>query len=55
MLKLPVGNTLDGPRSSVDLVKEVRRTPLWSRAWILGAILTLLAVEWFWRRWLGLA
>jgi uncharacterized membrane protein len=33
----------------------VRRTPLWSRAWILGGLLGLLAAEWFWRRWLGLA
>lgn len=33
----------------------VRRTPLWSRAWILGGLLALLAAEWFWRRWLGLA
>jgi uncharacterized membrane protein len=33
----------------------VRRTPLWSRGWILGGLLALLAAEWFWRRWLGLA
>jgi uncharacterized membrane protein len=33
----------------------VRHTPLWSRAWILGGLLALLAAEWFWRRWLGLA
>ncbi len=33
----------------------VRRTPLWSRAWVLGGLLALLAAEWFWRRWLGLA
>jgi uncharacterized membrane protein len=33
----------------------VRRTPLWSRGWALGAFLALLAAEWFWRRWLGLA
>jgi uncharacterized membrane protein len=33
----------------------IRRTPLWSRAWVLGGLLALLAVEWFWRRWLGLA
>jgi uncharacterized membrane protein len=35
--------------------ETVRRTPLWNREWILGALLTLLAVEWFWRRWFGLA
>jgi hypothetical protein len=35
--------------------ETVRRTPLWSRAWILGGLLALLAAEWFWRRWLGLA
>jgi uncharacterized membrane protein len=35
--------------------ETVRRTPLWSREWVLGALLALLAVEWFWRRWLGLA
>jgi uncharacterized membrane protein len=33
----------------------VRRTPLWSRGWILIGLLALLAAEWFWRRWLGLA
>jgi uncharacterized membrane protein len=33
----------------------VRRSPLWSRAWVLGGLLALLAAEWFWRRWLGLA
>jgi uncharacterized membrane protein len=35
--------------------ETVRRTPLWSRAWVLGGLLALLAVEWFFRRWLGLA
>jgi uncharacterized membrane protein len=33
----------------------VRRTPLWSHGWALGLLLALLAAEWFWRRWLGLA
>jgi uncharacterized membrane protein len=33
----------------------VRRTPLWDREWVLGGLLALLAAEWFWRRWLGLA
>ncbi len=33
----------------------VRRTPLWSREWLLGVLIGFLAVEWFWRRWLGLA
>jgi hypothetical protein len=35
--------------------ETVRRTPLWSREWLLGVLLALLAVEWFLRRWLGLA
>jgi hypothetical protein len=35
--------------------QTVRRTPLWSREWLLGGLLTLLAAEWFLRRWLGLA
>jgi uncharacterized membrane protein len=35
--------------------ETVRRTPLWSREWILGGLLALMAAEWFWRRWLGLA
>ena len=34
---------------------DVRRTPLWSREWLLGGLLGLLAAEWFVRRWLGLA
>ncbi len=33
----------------------VRHRPLWSSGWILGGLLALLAAEWFWRRWLGLA
>jgi uncharacterized membrane protein len=33
----------------------VRYTPLWSRGWALGGLVALLAAEWFWRRWLGLA
>jgi hypothetical protein len=33
----------------------VRHTPLWSTEWILGLLIALLAAEWFWRRWLGLA
>jgi len=32
----------------------VHRTPLWSREWLLGVMLGLLAAEWFLRRWLGL-
>jgi hypothetical protein len=35
--------------------ETVRRTPLWSREWLLGTLLALLAMEWFVRRWLGLA
>ena len=34
--------------------QTVRRTPLWSREWVLGGLIALLAVEWFLRRWLGL-
>jgi uncharacterized membrane protein len=33
----------------------VRHTPVWSRGWLLGGLLALLAGEWFWRRWLGMA
>jgi hypothetical protein len=33
----------------------IRRTPLWSRGWVLSGLLALLAGEWFWRRWLGRA
>ncbi|HVW39446.1 MAG TPA: hypothetical protein VHB99_19145, partial [Pirellulales bacterium] len=33
----------------------VRRVPLWSNIWVLGALLGLLTVEWCWRRRLGLA
>jgi uncharacterized membrane protein len=35
--------------------ETVRRTPLWSREWLLGALIALLAAEWFVRRWRGLA
>jgi len=33
----------------------VKRVPLWSNAWVLGALLVLLTIEWCWRRTLGLA
>jgi uncharacterized membrane protein len=58
------GHEITDAEALADVLKElpisegpatVRRTPLWSRAWILGALLALLAAEWFWRRWLGLA
>ncbi|MBN9117556.1 MAG: hypothetical protein J0I06_00005, partial [Planctomycetes bacterium] len=35
--------------------ETVRRTPLWSREWLLCTLIVLLAAEWFARRWLGLA
>jgi uncharacterized membrane protein len=35
--------------------ETVQRTPLWSREWLLGGLLVVLAAEWFLRRWLGLA
>lgn len=41
--------------SIVEGEQTVRRTPLWSREWLLGVLLALLSVEWFLRRWLGLA
>ncbi|OWK43039.1 hypothetical protein FRUB_02638 [Fimbriiglobus ruber] len=41
--------------STAESPSTVRRTPLWSRGSILGILLALLAAEWFWRRWHGLA
>jgi uncharacterized membrane protein len=35
--------------------EDVRRTPLWSREWLLGTLIGLLSIEWFVRRRLGLA
>ncbi len=35
--------------------EEIRKIPLWSRWWLLSLLLVLLAVEWGWRRHLGLA
>jgi uncharacterized membrane protein len=35
--------------------ETVHHTPLWSREWLLAGLLALLAIEWFCRRWLGLA
>ena len=34
---------------------EIRRMPAWGRWWLLLVLITLLTVEWIWRRWLGLA
>src|SRR5262249_41009519 len=58
------GRVLGDAQALTDVLREqpvvegsptVRHTPLWSRAWVLGGLLALLAGEWFWRRWLGLA
>ncbi len=38
-----------------DAPQTVRRTPLWSRDWLLAGLIALLGAEWFLRRWLGLA
>jgi uncharacterized membrane protein len=35
--------------------ETVTRTPLWSREWLLGLLIGVLSLEWFVRRWLGLA
>jgi hypothetical protein len=35
--------------------EKVHTSPLWSRWWLLGLLLTLLTAEWGWRRNLGLA
>lgn len=40
---------------AVESQATVRHTPLWSRGLIMAGLLTLLAAEWFCRRWLGLA
>jgi hypothetical protein len=58
------GKVLSGPSDlSATLGKipiavgppEIRRTPAWSRWWLLLVLIALLTVEWVWRRWLGLA
>jgi hypothetical protein len=41
--------------SVAEGASTVRRTPVWSREWLLGALIGVLSVEWFLRRWLGLA
>ena len=33
----------------------VRKSPMWSRWWVLAVLIGLLTIEWFWRRSLGLA
>ena len=58
------GRVIAEPKALADILTElpsaerqptVRYTPLWSRGWVLGGLLGLLACEWFLRRWLGLA
>jgi uncharacterized membrane protein len=58
------GRVFDDATSLGDALKDlaiaegqnaVRHTPLWSHEWLLGGLLALLALEWFCRRWLGLA
>lgn len=58
------GRVLSSPADLIELVVDrpaeqgppiVRTTPLWSRWWLLFALIGLLTIEWFWRRSLGLA
>jgi uncharacterized membrane protein len=58
------GEVLSDARSLADMLEDlspvvgpptVRKVPLWSRWWLLILLLTLLTVEWAWRRALGLA
>lgn len=53
---------IDRPQALLDLLAARRAetiasravAPAWDRAWVFGAILGLLGLEWFWRRWKGL-
>jgi uncharacterized membrane protein len=38
-----------------DEIVNYQRRPLWDKAWLMGMVLGLLAVEWSFRRWKGLA
>ena len=58
------GRVLASPGEMIQLVVErpatqgppvIRTTPLWSRWWLLAALIGLLTIEWFWRRTIGLA
>jgi uncharacterized membrane protein len=58
------GKVLSSPAQLAQIVDElpisrgppvVRKAPLWSNWWLLGTLVTLLSVEWFRRRALGLA
>jgi uncharacterized membrane protein len=64
LAKATGGREFAGPDALADTLKElaieagpetVRRTPLWSREWLLGGLIAILGIEWFYRRWLGLA
>jgi len=37
----------------IALESEPTEQPLWDRAWVLALLMSLLAIEWFWRRWTG--
>jgi hypothetical protein len=58
------GKVLRSAEELADVLKDVpvsvgqpviRRSPLWSNAWVMTLLLGLLTVEWCWRRLLGLA
>jgi uncharacterized membrane protein len=58
------GTVLKGPTDLSAMVErlprvvgapEVKKAPAWSRWWLLSLLLTLLTVEWVWRRRVGLA
>jgi hypothetical protein len=56
--ELPDAASLLAVLNSIPIAEEhetVHRTPVWSRRWLLGVLIALLSVEWFFRRWLGLA
>jgi len=58
------GKVLRSAQELAEVLKDVpvtvgqpviRRSPLWSKTWVLTLLLGLLTVEWCWRRMLGLA
>jgi hypothetical protein len=49
------GSIASAMANKPEEIVQYQRRPLWDKAWILATVLGLLAVEWSFRRWKGLA
>jgi hypothetical protein len=50
-----LSNIASALSNTPEATVEYKRHPLWDKSWLLATVLALLAIEWAFRRWKGLA